>query len=223
MRNITRIRGTAAEQVKQAIADALLLGELVPGDKLDEQALAERYEVSRTPVREALRQLAFSGLVELRPNRGAVVRQLEVDEAAALFEAAGELDALCARFASQRMTGIERKSLALLVEAGDIAVAAGDGEAFRTNNTAFHDTIYRGSHNDTLRDLARSTLTRSEPYRSAQFSALAADGRLASSQAQHAAILAAILRSDGGLAAELMRDHVATSGALVMSHLAVKT
>ena len=221
MSKVTSIpRGSAAEHVKQALADALLLGQLQPGDRLDEQALASQFGVSRTPVREALRYLAVSGLVELRPNRGAVIRELAVDEAAQLFEAAAELDGLCARFAAERMTAIELQALEMLVADGAEAAAAGDTTRFRVNNGAFHDAIYRGSHNRSLVDVARSLLLRTEPYRSAQFSALTGTGRLNQSQAEHQAIYEHILARDGAQAQSLMSRHISISGALIMRQLA---
>ncbi|WP_375451682.1 GntR family transcriptional regulator [uncultured Devosia sp.] len=214
-------RGTAAEHVKQALADALILGQFRPGDRLDEQALATQYGVSRTPVREALRHLAVSGLVELRPNRGAIVRELASAEAADLFEAAAEMDALCARLAAERMTAIERNALEMLVADGAQAVTAGAATRFRVTNGAFHEAIYRGAHNALLAETARVLLLRSEPYRSAQFSALTATGRLAQSQAEHEAILNLILAKDGPGAQALMARHIAFSGALIMSQMAV--
>lgn len=214
-------RGSAAEHVKQALADDLILGRRRPGERLDEQSLATQYGVSRTPVREALRHLAVSGLVELRPNRGAVVRALATSEAAELFEAAAELDGLCARLSAERMTAIERHALEMLVADGAEAVQAANTIRFRSANAAFHQAIYRGAHNETLAELARSLLLRSEPYRSAQFSALTATGRLARSQTEHLAIWKCIDTRDGAGAQALMSRHIATSGALIMNQLAL--
>ena len=102
---------TIAMSVEQQIADDILSGRLAPGAKLDEQTLAARFEVSRTPVREALRQLLGTGLVESIPRRGAVVTSFGPERLSQLYEAIGELETLCARLAAQRMTAIERKEL----------------------------------------------------------------------------------------------------------------
>src|SRR6476469_7362469 len=95
---------TLANQVRRRIADDVLGGRWAPGARLDEVALAESLGVSRTPVREALRDLASSGLVEIRPHRGAIVVAIDDQRLAALMEAVGEIDALCARLAARRMT-----------------------------------------------------------------------------------------------------------------------
>src|SRR5689334_1128467 len=97
-------RITRAEELRLALADEIINGSLAPGATLEETALAQRFNVSRTPVREALRQLAASGLVETRPHRGAVVANLSHERLAAMFEAMAELEAICAGLAAERMS-----------------------------------------------------------------------------------------------------------------------
>src|SRR5579864_6262690 len=104
-------RITRAEELRLALADEIINGSLAPGATLDETLLAQRFNVSRTPVREALRQLAASGLVETRPHRGAVVASLSHDRLNALFEAMAELEATCAGLAAERMSAAERQAL----------------------------------------------------------------------------------------------------------------
>src|SRR3954471_16263881 len=94
---------TRAEELRLQLADEIVRGVLPPGAALDETDIARRFSVSRTPVREALRQLVASGLVEARPHRGAVVAQPSPDRLTEMFEAMGELEALCAWFAAERM------------------------------------------------------------------------------------------------------------------------
>ncbi len=86
-------------------------GVLEPGSALDETELARRFDVSRTPVREAIRQLAASGLVEVRAHRGAVVARPSDERLVGMFEAMAELEALCAGLAAERMTATERRLL----------------------------------------------------------------------------------------------------------------
>ena len=99
-----KLRGSLADSVCRRIADEIALGHFVPGSKLDELMLAERFQVSRTPVREALKQLAIMGLVDCRPNRGSVVSAMSTEQLDQMFEAIGELEAACARHAALRMT-----------------------------------------------------------------------------------------------------------------------
>ncbi|WP_271188322.1 GntR family transcriptional regulator, partial [Maricaulis virginensis] len=104
---------TRSEEIRQRIADDIVSGRLKPGQKLDEPALAEHYQVSRTPVRDALRQLSGTGLVRILPKRGAWVAEIDPQQLDELFEACAEIDALCAKLAAVRLTGIERRQLEL--------------------------------------------------------------------------------------------------------------
>ena len=102
---------TLADKLAAAIADGILNGRLPPGERLDEVGLAEQHGVSRTPVREALRQLAMSGLIDMRPRKGAIVSKATPEEIESLFVAMAEMEATCARLAAMSMTPIERRRL----------------------------------------------------------------------------------------------------------------
>ena len=104
-------RPTRADALKDAIAQAILQGDIRPGQRLDEVSVAHRFAVSRTPVREALKQLAAMELVAIRPHRGAVVAGLEPARLVELFEAMAEIEAACARLAASRMDGVDRLRL----------------------------------------------------------------------------------------------------------------
>src|SRR6516165_1571234 len=103
---------TLAEQIEALV----LSGELLPGSKLDEQGLAQRFQVSRTPIREALRQLASGGLIELKVNRGAFVAEVTPERLEEMFVAMAEMEATCARLAAMSMTPVERRGLQRLHE-----------------------------------------------------------------------------------------------------------
>ena len=103
---------TLAEELRFQLADEIVRGTLAPGAALDETELARRFRVSRTPVREALRQLAASGLIESRAHRGCVVARPDHEHLIGMFEAMAELEALCAGLAAARITPAERHSLA---------------------------------------------------------------------------------------------------------------
>ncbi|UHC17708.1 GntR family transcriptional regulator [Methylobacterium currus] len=196
---------TRTERLAAEIAEAIVTGALAPGSRLDEQALADRYGVSRTPVREALRQLGTSGLVEVRPRRGAMVAQVTADQLAELFVAMGEIEATCARLAAQSMSPVERRRLDALHDAmGDLA-RAGDFASYAQANTAFHGAIYAAAHNRVLFDFAAGLRRRLQPYREAQFRL---SGRLARSHAEHSAVVAAILAGRAAEAHAAMLRHV---------------
>ena len=105
---IRRRRSRAPEELRLQLADEIVRGALAPGAPLDETEIARRFNVSRTPVREALRQLVASGLVESRAHRGAVVARPSIERLTGMFEAMAELEALCAGLAAARITPAER-------------------------------------------------------------------------------------------------------------------
>jgi DNA-binding GntR family transcriptional regulator len=196
---------TRTEALRQQLADDITSGALEPGTPLDESELARRFGVSRTPVREAIRQLAASGLVDSRAHRGAVValptpRQLED-----MFHAMAELEALCAGLSALHMTPAERRALERLHDDLGELVRDGDPERYHEGNEAFHGAIYAGTHNGYLAEIALMTRARVAPFRRAQFRAV---NRLALSHAEHARVVQAILRGDRAGATDAMRDHI---------------
>ena len=136
---------TRAEELRLQLADEIVRGALPPGSALDESDIARRFNVSRTPVREALRQLAASGLVDARAHRGAVVAQPSIERLSGMFEAMAELEALCAGLAAERMLPAERHRLEAMHEALRELSHAGDPERFYEVNERFHGAIYAGS------------------------------------------------------------------------------
>jgi DNA-binding GntR family transcriptional regulator len=112
----------------------ILSGVFAPGFRLDEQFLAQRYKVSRTPVREALRQLATTGLIDIRPRRSAIVAQVTQAELEGLFVAMGEMEATCARLAAMSMTPVERRRLQSLHDSMADLMRHGETEAYAAAN-----------------------------------------------------------------------------------------
>lgn len=209
----------AVGHIRRTIADRIVTGDLLPGARLEEVELAAGFGVSRTPVREALRDLAAAGLIEVRPRRGAVVATVDADGIAQLFEAVGHLEGLVARLAAQRMTTLERKRLEQLqIACGDAARAA-DREAYVRHNQDFHLWIARGARNQPVLDMVESLRLRLQPYRNAAFRAAGAaprGDRMISSLGEHDVLIAAILAEDAETAERAMRDHVATSAVGVL-------
>ncbi|QJP13590.1 GntR family transcriptional regulator [Starkeya sp. ORNL1] len=198
-------RQTRTEKLAEELADAILDGTLEPGCRLDELMLAERYGTSRTPVREALRQLATTGLIELRPRRGAVVTQVTSEQLETLFVAMGELEATCARLCALSMTPIERRRLEAMQEAMGELVARGDVAGYTAANTSFHTMLYAGAHNPVLSEMAIGLRRRLAPFRQAQFRA---SGRLARSHIEHGVVARAVLAGDAAGAHAAMLHHV---------------
>jgi DNA-binding GntR family transcriptional regulator len=202
---LTQENQTLAERLAGEIADAILNAVFAPGFRLDEQLLAQRYGVSRTPVREALRQLATTGLIDMRPRRGAIVARVTPAELEALFVAMGEMEATCARLAAMSMTPVERRRLAALHERMAELVHAGDPDPYALANQGFHESIYAGAHNAVLAQFAAQLRRRLAPFRRAQFRT---PGRLPRSHAEHDAVVKAILAGDSTTAHAAMLHHV---------------
>ncbi len=198
-------RSTMVERLTRELADAIAEGALAPGVKLDEQALAARFGVSRTPVRETLNRLASSGLVEKRPHRGVVVANVTLERLLQMFEVMTELEGSCARFAAERMSAVEKRALLALHEASRVEVEAGDLDGYDAANRQFHRTIYEGGRNPFLVETTLDMRRRLQPFRRAQFRL---EGRLASSHAEHQIVVAAIGAGDGETAYRSMRAHI---------------
>lgn len=196
---------TRTDLLVRGLSDAIISGEYQPGVRLDEHSLANRFGVSRTPVREALRQLATSGLVEVRPRRGAVVASLTAEQLAELFGAMAELEATCARLSAIGMSPVERRRIEAHHESMGALVGVADTEEFAAANLAFHTMIYVGAHNSPLAEMTSGLRQRLLPYRRAQFQT---PGRLPRSHAEHAAVVAAIVDADAAGAHAAMLRHV---------------
>jgi DNA-binding GntR family transcriptional regulator len=196
---------TRANRLADEIAASVLSGEFKPGLRLDERILAERYAVSRTPVREALRQLASTGLIDIKPRRGATVVHITSAQLETLFGAMAEIEATCARLSALSMTPLERRRLSSLHDSMHKFVAKNDKDGFATANLTFHTEIYQGAHNSVLADFATGLRRRLAPFRRAQFNT---KGRLPRSHEEHKKVVDAILAGDAAAAHASMFHHM---------------
>ncbi|MFK7879460.1 GntR family transcriptional regulator [Roseobacter sp.] len=198
-----------AEQIAEALEELVFQGEYEDGQRLDEIKLAEHFNVSRTPIREALQRLVMAGMAEQIPRRGVFVRQPGPVELLEMFETMAELEAACGRFAAVRMTddGLDR-----LVNANGKcreAVERQDAPGYYLENETFHQEIYRGATNSHLHSEVLRLQNRLKPYRRVQ---LRIRGRMAQSLAEHEEIIEALKSGDSELAAKLLRAHVTVQG-----------
>jgi DNA-binding GntR family transcriptional regulator len=196
---------TRSFELREKIEDEIATGRIMPGSKLDETELATRFRVSRTPIREALIQLASTGFVEMRPRRGAVVPEVAPRRLVEMFELMAELEAMCGRLAARRMSDGDHRPLVHAQEACEALGQKHDPDGYYHQNEVFHHVIYEGSHNSFLAEQASALHRRLGPYRRLQ---LRVRDRIATSCAEHRHIVAAILQGDGERAAELLREHV---------------
>jgi DNA-binding GntR family transcriptional regulator len=198
-----------SETLRESIEELIAVGKLLPGQHLDETVLAAQFGVSRTPIREALIQLASMGIIEIRPRRGAIVAEIGPQKLVEMFEVMSELEAMCGRLAARRMSPAEHASLMSVHQACKVACDAREPDVYFYKNELFHDAIYGGSHNTFLAEQARSLHRRLRPYRRLQ---LRVRDRVSNSYAEHEEVVQAIIAGDGERTAELLRNHIMIQG-----------
>jgi DNA-binding GntR family transcriptional regulator len=193
--------------IRNAVEQDIATGIASPGARLDEVGLAERFGVSRTPVREALVQLAASGMIDLRPHRGAVVADVAPDRLFQMFEAMAELEAAAAGLAARRM---QPSDLMALTEAqGACEAALADPDAYYEANERFHQAIYQASGNPILAEHCLALQKRLRPFRRLQ---LRVSGRTERSLNEHADVLEALSLGAAAEASQALRLHVVVQG-----------
>lgn len=196
-----------ASRLAVALEAEIVSGKLRPGTRLDEQALARRFKASRTPVREALRQLESRGMVENRPRQGAQVMQLSLASLIEMFETMAWLEAACASLAARRHTQADRDAIQAAHEACVAAQKALDPAAFYQANARWHEALYAASQNRYLEQETLLLRNRLEPYRRAT---TFHEGLMALSIQEHQRIADAILAMDEARAMSEMRGHLDT-------------
>jgi DNA-binding GntR family transcriptional regulator len=211
------VRGErTADALARLLGQAIISGQVAPGSRLREEAVARQFSVSRTPVREALIALAASGLVDLTPNRGATVLRLTAGDVAEVYQLRALLESESASLAALRGTP---ELAALLGKICDQMGELGHAPAAEqlAADTSFHYTIADASGSPRLHALIRQVSAIPEAYRS---SIPYTEADMAQAQRQHRAVVAAIRARSHTRARELMHSHVAWAGRLAVERLA---
>jgi DNA-binding GntR family transcriptional regulator len=198
-----------ADALREQLEQDIVTGAFRPGERLDEQGLAARFGVSRTPIREALMQLATSGLVILQPRRGAFVASLSLKEIIERFEVMAAFEGACGALAARRITDEGRRELLEAHEACAREASGGSSDTYYYANERFHHILYAACHNAFLAEQAHQLHERLKPYRRLQ---LRARSRVASSLAEHQGIVDAILAGNGDKAEQLLKGHILIQG-----------
>lgn len=202
---VKKSAGALGLDISADIETQIVEGRLLPGEKLDEVALGHRYGVSRTPVREALRALAATGLVQFQPRLGAIVAQPTVAEVMDLFEVVAEMEGVAARLACERMDATDEALIVDTHRACVKAASAFDPEQYFRTNGHFHRAIQKAAHNLILVDQIEQMNKRLSPYR--RFITFR-PGRTDTAIREHEGVFAAILDRDSDAASRAMRTHV---------------
>lgn len=198
-----------ADQIADTLEQLVFAGEFQDGDRLDELKLAEQFNVSRTPIREALQVLVTSGMAEQIPRRGVFIRQPGPVELMEMFETMAEIEAVCGRLAATRMSDHDLEALAAVNDRCQQAIQASDHDRYYSENETFHQIIYRGTANGYLEKQALQLQNRLRAYRRIQ---LRFRGRLEQSMSEHLAVLQFLKDGDAENVAKTLRDHVAIQG-----------
>ena len=198
-----------SDRLREIIEERIATGTYLPGMRLDEMALATEFNISRTPIREALMQLVHSELIIMRPRRGAIVAEISPQLLYEMFEVMAEIEAMCGRLATRRITDIDKQRLIEIHRACEEARDLADPDEYYRRNEQYHLAIYAASYNSFLIKEATRLHRRLSVYRRLQ---LRVRDRVRSSFDEHANILEAILAGDGELAADVIRKHIVIQG-----------
>jgi DNA-binding GntR family transcriptional regulator len=197
------------DRLRDLITQDILSLKLQPGDRLEECGLAEKYGTSRTPVREALRQLSADGLVEIRPKKGAIVARFSVRELAEHFEVMAELEGACGRLAAKSYTAQDLDAIGTALETCRKCAEQGDAQGYQLADEAFHAAIYAASRNDSLVKLIFGIGKRVAVYRRSQFEQM---DWISLSVSEHEQILHAIQEGLAEEADRLLQVHAMNLG-----------
>lgn len=193
--------------IASSLRHEIISGRLLPGQWLRQEELAERFNASPIPVREALRALEAEGLVRIFPHRGAVVAELSADELSEIYEIRASLEAMAARLGVPRLTPDQLDILAKYVE--DMESPNRDVVAIIETNRRFHSLIYEASGRRRLCDLISMLRNSTQHYLHAYIRVL---GRGPDAQADHRAILEACRNRDPDAAATATHRHLMQVG-----------
>lgn len=198
-------REVSVDQMISDLQEDIFAARYRPGDRLDERALAARFGVSRTPVREALRRMSSVGVIELRPNQGAFIAEITPSDIIATVEVNSELKIMAARLAARRMTVAERENLAALIAPMRASVEAGDLKRYFDYSFLMMDAIVMGAHNSYLQTSMDTIQARLVAYRGWLSRVL--ERPLRTSAEENLAMMEAVVHADAEEAERWMRKH----------------
>lgn len=193
------------------IRGAILSGRFKAGERLVEGKLAEMFNISRIPVREALRALVAEGLVEILPRRGASVATLSTEAAREMLEVRATLEGLNARLAARRHDTEMIEAIKKVLRKGNAAAESGNLDQLVHHNVEFHDMLAKAGSNSVLADMMRTLRDRT----SVLFPQLTKE-QARQTWDEHAAILEAIISGDADIAELLAKRHVSNVSILLL-------
>ena len=202
------VRRTLHDELLDRLRQMIIHGDLAPGDKVPEKDLCDRFGVSRTPLREALKVLASEGLVTLTPNRGAMVSELTLADLEEAFPVLGALEALSGEMACAHITDAEIAEIRALHQAMVKHHESGDLGAYFRLNQQIHEALLDAARNQTLATAYRGLADR---IRRARYIANMSAERWAQAVTEHEQILEALENRDGAALAGILKRHLANT------------
>ena len=208
---------TLREKILETIREAILKGDLKPGEKVAEPELAEQFGISRTPIREAFRQLESEGYLTVIPRKGAVVAALSKRDVQEFYEVKSILEGYAAELAAKNLSEKELAKLEAINERLKQLANDGDVKTFYKVHNEFHETFLKAANNDKLYDLIKQLGMKFSRMRMAS---LAVAGRMAISVSEHDKLLDAFRHHDGKTAEALVKKTAAIGGHVLLESMA---
>ncbi|WP_321368063.1 GntR family transcriptional regulator [uncultured Desulfuromusa sp.] len=208
---------TLREKILETIRDAILKGDLKPGEKVAEPELAERFGISRTPIREAFRQLESEGYLTVVPRKGAVVAALSEQDIQEYYAVKSILEGYAAELAAENLTEKELAKLVAINERLKQLATEGDVKSFYKIHHEFHDTFLKSANNSKLYELINQL---GQKFTRLRMASLSVDGRMAISVAEHDKLLDAFRNHDGKAAENLIKKTAAIGGKVLLENMA---
>lgn len=215
-RKIIERHQTLREKILENIRDAILKGTLKAGERVSEPDLAERYGISRTPIREAFRQLESEGYLTVVPRKGAVVTSLSERDVAEFYEIKSILEGYAANLAAQKLTDKEIERLITINKRLADLAAAGDVKTFFRVHDEFHELFLRASGNHKLLELIQQLLKK---FNRLRIASLSLPGRMEVSVQEHEKIIEAFRNRDGAAANNLVQKNAAYGGQVLIQSI----
>lgn len=192
-------------EVADRVRDLIEHGELLPGERISEKQLCEKFGVSRTPLREALKVLASEGLVELLPNRGARVMQLTLKKVKDTYDIMGALEGLSGELACHNISDSEIAAICALHDRMLEHYCSRDLQAYFLVNQQIHERILTASHNEILLEMYNNL---SQRVKRVRYSKKMTDSFWTQAVADHDKMIEALKKRDGPRLGQILRAHL---------------
>lgn len=203
---------TLRERIVNILRESIIKGNLKPGERVAESDLADKYGISRTPIREAFRQLETEGFLKVIPRRGAEVTSLTEEDVREFYEVKSLLESYAAKVATEKLTEKDLKRLETLNSSMERFAKSGDIKGFFKADNDFHDIFIQKCGNDKLCNIIQNLLQQFQRFRIASF---VIKGRMEVSVEQHKDIIKACCDRNPGLVEQLVKRNAAHSAKLL--------